>query len=250
MKPFSTLVSSRFSRWKRAVMVGVIILLSTGVVSEADEAAFARLRERMVANTIENRGIGDPEVLAAMRTVLRHEFVPDERKRQAYEDRPLPIGLGQTISQPYIVAYMTELLEVDDKSRVLEIGTGSGYQAAVLAEIVAEVYSIEIFEELGLMAQERFERLGYDNITANVADGYYGWKDAAPFDGIIVTCAAGHIPPPLIQQIKPGGRMVIPVGGAFQVQQLMLITKDKAGDVTMKSMLPVRFVPLLGEHQE
>ncbi len=231
-------------------MLGLVSLLFINVVSWADEAQYDRLRERMVAGTIENRDVDDPEVLAAMRTVLRHEFVPDERKRQAYEDRPLPIGLGQTISQPYIVAYMTELLEVDKDSNVLEIGTGSGYQAAVLAEIIAEVYSIEIFEELGLLAQERFERLGYDNITAKVADGYYGWEEVAPFDGIIVTCAADHIPPPLIQQIKPGGRMVIPVGGAFQVQQLMLITKDKAGDVTMKSMLPVRFVPLLGEHKE
>ncbi len=236
---------------RRVMMLIVCIVLLPDVLrSWADEAAYEKQRERMVTTTIENRGVSDPDVLRAMRTVLRHEFVPDDRKNQAYDDRPLPIGQGQTISQPYIVAYMTELLEVDDESKVLEIGTGSGYQAAVLAEIVAAVYSIEIFEELGLLAQERFERLGYDTVTANVADGYYGWEEFAPFDGIIVTCAADHIPPPLVQQIKPGGRMVIPVGGAFQVQQLMLITKDDAGVVTMKSMLPVRFVPLLGEHQE
>ena len=239
----------RLLYWRHVLIVSMLLTL-VGSTIRADEATYEKQRERMVTSTIENRGVSKPEVLRAMRTVLRHEFVPDERRKQAYEDRPLPIGLGQTISQPYIVAYMTELLEVGDDATVLEIGTGSGYQAAVLAEIVAEVYSIEIFEELGLLAHERFERLGYDNITARVADGYYGWEEFAPFDGIIVTCAADHIPPPLVQQLKPGGRMVIPVGGAFQVQQLMLITKDKAGDVTMKSMLPVRFVPLLGEHQE
>jgi protein-L-isoaspartate(D-aspartate) O-methyltransferase len=202
----------------------------------------------MVTRTIEKRGVKDFDVLRTMRTVPRHEFVPEEQQRYAYEDRPLPIGLGQTISQPYIVAYMTELLEVNEDANVLEIGTGSGYQAAVLAEIVNTVYTIEIIEELGLQVQERFERLDYDNITAKVADGYYGWEEFAPFDGIIVTCAADHIPPPLIQQLKPGGRMVIPVGGVFQVQQLMLVLKDEAGEITMKSMLPVRFVPLLGDH--
>jgi protein-L-isoaspartate(D-aspartate) O-methyltransferase len=225
-----------------------MLLSLVGGHSWADEAAYERQRERMVASTIENRGVNDAAVLKAMRTVLRHEFVPEKQQKYAYDDRPLPIGLGQTISQPYIVAYMTELLEVDDTSKTLEIGTGSGYQAAVLAEIVDEVYTIEIFEELGLLAEERFERLGYDTITAKVADGYYGWEEFAPFDGIIVTCAADHIPPPLVQQLKPGGRMVIPVGGVFQVQQLMLITKDDAGDVKVKSMLPVRFVPLLGDH--
>jgi protein-L-isoaspartate(D-aspartate) O-methyltransferase len=181
-----------------------------------------------------------------MYTVPRHEFVPEELRENAYEDRPLPIGLGQTISQPYIVAYMTELLGVDQDSTVLEIGTGSGYQAAVLAEIVKQVYTIEIFKELGEQAKERFKRLEYQNITSKVGDGYYGWEEVAPFDGIIVTCAAGHIPPPLIQQLKPGGKMVIPVGGVFQVQQLMLVMKDEEGNVRTKNMLPVRFVPLLG----
>jgi len=226
-----------------------LLIMLIGPQISADEAAYETRREQMVKRTIENRGVKDPEVLKAMYTVLRHEFVPEEEKPYAYEDRPLAIGMGQTISQPYIVAYMTELLDVDEESKTLEIGTGSGYQAAVLAEIVNEVYSIEIFEELGTQAQERFERLNYDNVTAKVDDGYYGWEEFAPFDSIIVTCAADHIPPPLVQQLKPGGRMVIPVGGVFQVQQLMLITKDDAGDVTVRSMLPVRFVPLLGEHK-
>lgn len=231
----------------------ILILLFLAFVvcappGQADEINYAEEREQMVAATIEDRGVSDAEVLRAMRTVPRHEFVPEDQKAYAYRDRPLPIGMGQTISQPYIVAYMTELLALDSQAKALEIGTGSGYQAAVLAEIIKQVYTIEIFEELGVLAQERFERLGYGNITAKVADGYYGWEEFAPFDGIVVTCAADHIPPPLVQQLKPGGRMVIPVGGVFQVQQLMLVSKDDAGEVTVKSMLPVRFVPLLGEH--
>lgn len=216
--------------------------------SLAEESGYTEQRNRMVKQTIEDRGVSDPEVLRAMYTVPRHEFVSEDLRKYAYEDRPLPIGLGQTISQPYIVAYMTELLEVDTDSKTLEIGTGSGYQAAVLAEIVKEVYTIEIFQELGETAQKQFERLHYENITAKVADGYYGWEEFAPFDGIIVTCAADHIPPPLIEQLKPGGKMVIPVGGVFQVQMLMLVMKDEEGKVTVKNMLPVRFVPLLGEH--
>ncbi len=214
----------------------------------AEETKYTERRSYLVKHYIEDEGIRDPEVLRAMYTVPRHEFVPDELREYAYEDRPLPIGLGQTISQPYVVAYMTELLDVDKDSKTLEIGTGSGYQAAILAEIVKEVYTIEIFAELGEKAQERFERLQYKNVTAKVDDGYYGWKEFAPFDGIIVTCAADHIPPPLIEQLKPGGRMVIPVGGVFQVQMLMLVMKDEEGKVTVKNMLPVRFVPLLGDH--
>lgn len=214
----------------------------------AEKSEYTEQRNRMVKQTIEDRGVSDPEVLQAMYTVPRHEFVPEDLRKYAYEDRPLPIGLGQTISQPYIVAYMTELLKVDKNSKTLEIGTGSGYQAAVLAEIVKEVYTIEIFQELGENAQKRFEELHYENITAKVGDGYYGWKEFAPFDGIVVTCAADHIPPPLIEQLKPGGKMVIPVGGVFQVQMLMLVMKDEEGEVTVKNMLPVRFVPLLGDH--
>ena len=222
----------------------------TGVAAELKEdPLYTQQRNAMVKYTIEDRGVRDPKVLQAMLTVFRHEFVPEDVKDSAYEDRPLPIGLGQTISQPYIVAYMTELLEAGSEAKVLEIGTGSGYQAAILAEIVKEVYTIEIFEELGKKAQECFERLGYDTVKSRIGDGYYGWEEFAPFDGILVTCAADHIPPPLIQQLKPGGRMVIPVGGVYQVQMLMLVMKDAQGKVTVKNMLPVRFVPLLGDHQ-
>ena len=216
----------------------------------AEELKYTERRNDLVKHAIEDEGIHDPEVLRAMYKVPRHEFVPDNLKESAYGDYPLPIGMGQTISQPYIVAYMTELLKVGKDAKVLEIGTGSGYQAAVLAEIVKAVYTVEIFEELGKQAQERLERLQYQNITVKIGDGYYGWEEVAPFDGIIVTCAADHIPPPLIQQLKPGGKMVIPVGGVFQVQVLMLIMKDDAGKLTVKELLPVRFVPLLGEHKE
>jgi protein-L-isoaspartate(D-aspartate) O-methyltransferase len=234
----------------------VILLVLTCVLAafalnsspaQAKEDEYAERREEMVTMTIENRGVKDEAVLKAMRTVPRHEFVPEHLQKNAYEDRPLPIGMGQTISQPYIVAYMTELLELAPEVKVLEIGTGSGYQAAVLAEIVEKVYSIEIFKELGAPAKERFQRLEYENIQSKVGDGYYGWKEFAPFDGIIVTCAADHIPPPLIKQLKPGRKMVIPVGGVFQVQRLMLVLKDEQGKVSSKNMLPVRFVPLLGE---
>lgn len=236
------------------LLLGLICLFlnaATGVAAELKEDSIhTQRRNAMVKYTIEDRGVHDPQVLQAMLTVFRHEFVPEDMKDYAYEDRPLPIGLGQTISQPYIVAYMTELLEAGSEAKVLEIGTGSGYQAAVLAEIVKEVYTIEIFEELGKQAQKCFERLGYDTVKSKIGDGYYGWEEFAPFDGIIVTCAADHIPPPLIQQLKPGGRMVIPVGGVYQVQMLMLVMKDAQGNVTVKNMLPVRFVPLLGDHQQ
>jgi protein-L-isoaspartate(D-aspartate) O-methyltransferase len=239
------------------IRLSIIVFLCLFIVSFfivvsgfAEESKYIERRNLLVKHYIEEEGIRDPEVLRAMYTVPRHEFVPDDLREDAYEDRPLPIGLGQTISQPYVVAYMTELLQVGKDAKVLEIGTGSGYQAAILAEIVKDVYTIEIFEELGKKAQERFNRLGYKNVTAKVGDGYYGWEEVAPFDGIIVTCAADHIPPPLIQQLKPGGKMVIPVGGVFQVQILMLVMKDTEGKVTVKDMLPVRFVPLLGDHEK
>jgi protein-L-isoaspartate(D-aspartate) O-methyltransferase len=230
------------------VSVLISILLCLAVTGFAEDPNYTEQRNFLVKNYIEGEGIRDPEVLRAMYKVPRHEFVPEDLKNQAYEDRPLPIGLGQTISQPYVVAYMTELLQLGQDAKVLEIGTGSGYQAAILAEIVKDVYTIEIFEELGKKAQERLERLAYKNVKVRVGDGYYGWEEFAPFDGIIVTCAADHIPPPLIQQLKPGGKMIIPVGGVFQVQMLMLVLKDDAGKVTVKNMLPVRFVPLLREH--
>jgi len=190
----------------------------------------------------------DPKVMDAMRKVPRHEFVPRQVRDIAYENRPLPIGYGQTISQPYIVALMTDLLEPKPQQKVLEVGTGSGYQAAILAELVAEVYTIEIIEPLGNEARERLKRLNYRNVHVRIGDGYYGWKEHGPYDGIVVTAAASHIPPPLIQQLKPGGRMVIPVGSRFMVQQLVLVEKDAKGKLTTRQILPVRFVPLTGEH--
>jgi protein-L-isoaspartate(D-aspartate) O-methyltransferase len=190
----------------------------------------------------------DESVLQAMMRVERHEFVPEKSRSQAYRNHPLPIGHGQTISQPYIVAVMTDLLKISPDHTVLEIGTGSGYQAAVLAELVERVYSIEIVEPLAHQVKERLARLGYSNITTRLGDGYFGWEQHAPFDSIIVTAAASHVPPPLVTQLKPGGRMVIPVGGPFQVQYLLLIEKDLQGEVTSRQIAAVRFVPLTGGH--
>jgi protein-L-isoaspartate(D-aspartate) O-methyltransferase len=186
----------------------------------------------------------DPRVLEAMGRVPRHLFVPALLRRFAYTNRPLPIGYGQTISQPYIVALMTDLINPDPQDRVLEVGTGSGYHAAIIAELVERVCSIEIIPELGRSARERLEMLGYRNVQTKVADGYHGWPACGPFDGIVVTAAASHVPPPLIEQLKPGGRMIIPVGGAFFLQHLMLVEKRADGRVTTRQLLPVRFVPL------
>jgi len=190
----------------------------------------------------------DPRVLAALGRVPRHEFVPMAERDRAYRNQPLPIGYGQTISQPYIVAVMTELLNPRPGDRILEVGTGSGYQAAVLAELVKEVYTIEIIEPLGLAARKRLKILGYDNVTVRIGDGYYGWPEKGPFDGIVVTAAASHVPPPLLAQLKPGGRMVIPVGSHFLTQQLVLIEKNADGTLQTRQLLPVMFVPLTGEH--
>jgi len=190
----------------------------------------------------------DPRVMNAMAKVERHKFVPFGQRRYAYQNRPLPIGHGQTISQPYIVAIMTDLIKPEPDHRVLEIGTGSGYQAAVLAEVVKDVYTIEIVSPLGKKAAKRFRELNYINIHSRIGDGYYGWKDAAPFDGIVVTAAASHVPPPLIKQLKPGGRMVIPVGSQFLVQHLVVVDKSADGKITSRQILPVRFVPLTGSH--
>lgn len=187
-------------------------------------------------------------VLEAMSGVPRHEFVPEEVKAYAYVNRPLPIGYGQTISQPYIVAIMTDLLDVEKDDTVLEVGTGSGYQAAVLAGCVGKVKTIEIIEKLGESARDRLKLLGYKNVEVRVGDGYYGWKEHAPYDGIMVTAAGSNVPPPLIEQLKPGGRMVIPVGGPFMVQQLMLVEKSKDGSIGTRQLLPVAFVPLTGGH--
>lgn len=200
-----------------------------------------RQRAEMVESQIRSRGIRHQATLEAMNRVPRHLYVPSNQQRFAYDDRPLPIGWGQTISQPYIVAFMTEVIQPRSDFRVLEIGTGSGYQAAVLAEIVAHVYTIEIVEPLGLQARQLLER-HYSNVSVKIADGYYGWEEHGPFDAIVVTAAAEYIPPPLIEQLKDGGRMIIPVGSPFRVQQLMLIEK-KDGRITSRSLMPVRFVP-------
>lgn len=205
--------------------------------------AVDRLIREIVRPELGKEPVTDSAVLKAMRDVPRHDFVPANLQAVAYEDRPLPIGHGQTISQPYIVALMTQLLEVDSDDTVLEIGTGSGYQAAVLAKLVKDVYTIEIVEPLAKQAAERLAKLDYANVHVRQGDGYFGWKEHAPFDAIIVTAAATHIPPPLIEQLKPGGRMVIPVGAPLQSQTLLLVEKTDDGKVRQKSILPVVFVP-------
>jgi protein-L-isoaspartate(D-aspartate) O-methyltransferase len=207
-------------------------------------------RDRMVAGQIEQRGVTDSEVLRAMRTVPRHSFVTKYDRRRAYRDHPLHIGLGQTISQPYIVAYMTEALKLEPNSTVLEIGTGSGYQAAVCAEIAREVFTIEILKKLADSAEKRLAELGYRNVYVKAADGYFGWLENAPFDAIIITAAAGLIPPPLIEQLKPGGRMILPLGSPFGAQTLVLVTKDVEGKVHTQRLLAVRFVPMTGKVAE
>lgn len=198
-----------------------------------------------MVEVIRRYGLTDEPILRAMAAVPRHEFVPPSQSARAYDDTPLPIGYGQTISQPYIVAEMTRLLKLTPEKRVLEIGTGSGYQAAVLTEFTAHVYTVEIIKPLADSAKERLKRLGYDVVKVRHGDGYYGWPEEAPFDAIIVTCAAGQIPPPLLRQLAPGGRMVIPVGPAFATQWLMLVEKDRDGRVRSRALMPVRFVPLV-----
>ena len=187
------------------------------------------------------------DVLESLNTVERQRFVPVREIPYAYQNRPLPIGYGQTISQPYIVALMTDLLEPEPDDVVLEVGTGSGYQAAILSGLVERVYTIEIIEALAEQAGERLPALGFENVTTRLGDGYFGWEERAPFDSIIVTAAATHVPPPLIEQLKPGGRMVIPVGGRFRTQWLLLIEKDDDGSIVTRQVAPVRFVPLTGE---
>ncbi|MHC4873524.1 MAG: protein-L-isoaspartate(D-aspartate) O-methyltransferase [Planctomycetota bacterium] len=203
------------------------------------------IERKEMTRIIKNYGLDDPEILKVMETVPRHAFVPEFFSNAAYDDSPLPIGHGQTISQPYIVAEMTRQLELQQDSKVLEIGTGSGYQAAVLAYITPHVYTVEIIRELSEKAGILFKKLGYSSIKSRCGDGFYGWKEEGPFDAIIVTCAAGQIPPPLLKQLKPGGRMIIPVGGRFSIQQLMLIEKDIDNNIRSKSLMSVRFVPLV-----
>jgi protein-L-isoaspartate(D-aspartate) O-methyltransferase len=235
--------------------IGVTLLLSLASAASADDYAQARQHlvdviEQDVRDTslyLDKEAL-DPRVMAAMGKVPRHAFVPAIQRHKAYTNRPLPIGYGQTISQPYIVALMSDLIKPQAGDKVLELGTGSGYQAAILAELTGQVYSIEIIEPLGKQADERLSRLGYDNITLRIGDGYYGWEEHAPFDAIVVTAAASHVPPPLVAQLKIGGRMIIPVGSRFLTQQLVLIEKQPGGQLITWQILPVKFVPLTGEH--
>lgn len=206
---------------------------------------FKELREQMVGTQVKARGVKDARVLDVMKKVPRHEFVPENMRPYAYNDEPLPIGEGQTISQPYIVAYMTEALRLDETQKVLEIGTGSGYQSAILAEIVREVYTVEIVEYLSLRAQEVLRRLGYHNICFKVGDGSLGWQEHAPYDSIIATAAPARVPEALQKQLKVGGRMIIPIGENFQ--ELVLVIKGKK-KFKKKNLLPVRFVPLITVH--
>ena len=225
----------------------IIIIISFLFVSAKPlsiyDDKYEKVRQRMVREQVVARGINDQKVIHAMLSVPRHLFVPANYERMAYEDRPLPIGEGQTISQPYIVALMTETLDLNKNMRVLEIGTGSGYQAAILAKIVREVYTIEIIESLGEKAENLLSDLGYDNVHVKIGDGYKGWPAKAPFDAIIVTCAPTDIPQPLKEQLKEGGRMIIPVGGSI-VQELALLEKKK-GKLEKKVVAPVRFVPMV-----
>jgi protein-L-isoaspartate(D-aspartate) O-methyltransferase len=234
------------------VFLGLLLI----VPAPAGSTDFAAARAALV-DELRAYGRHDPppgqdgfsaRVLETLREVERHQFVPESLQSEAYLNHPLPIGHGQTISQPYIVALMTDLVAPDPDDVVLEVGTGSGYQAAVLAKLVGHVYSIEIIEALAEQAKVRLARLGYDNVTTSLGDGYFGWEEHAPFDAIVVTAAATHVPPPLIAQLKPGGRMVIPVGGRFTVQYLLLLEKTMAGDVLTRQIATVRFVPLTGKH--
>ena len=240
---------------KRHFALGAFIFFCIAIPSQG--GVFDSARQKMVEEIIADAdatssysGISalSPGVIAAIKKVERHRFVPTALAAVAYLNRPLPIGHGQTISQPFIVALMTELMKIKKGDRVLEIGTGSGYQAAVLAEIAGSVYTIEIIEPLGQEAGERLKSLGYRNVETRVGDGYYGWPQVAPFDAIMVTAAASHVPPPLLKQLKPGGRMVIPLGTQFMTQYLMLVEKQQDGSLTSRQILPVRFVPLTGGH--
>jgi len=220
------------------IFISILILLSYS----PQEDKYASTRDQMVKDQIESRGISNQLTLDAMKKVPRHKFVPPNLIDKAYDDGPLPIGYGQTISQPYIVAYMTAAINPKAGQKVLEIGTGSGYQAAVLAEIVDSVFTIEIVTELYKSSEKRLKELDYKNVLCKNADGYYGWEKYAPFDAIVVTAAAEHIPPPLIKQLKDGGKMIIPVGSAFLNQTLILVQKN-GEEITTTSLLPVRFVP-------
>jgi protein-L-isoaspartate(D-aspartate) O-methyltransferase len=227
----------------------IAVLAATACGQRPTSASdFAGQRQQMVQQQLTPRGVKDERVLVAMAKVPREEFVSPESRVASYEDGPLPIGYGQTISQPYIVAFMTEQLRPKSSDRVLEVGTGSGYQAAILAELVSEVYSIEIVEPLAKNAQATLQRLGYKNVHVKIGDGYKGWPEEGPFDAVIVTCAPDKVPQPLVDQLKDGGRMVIPVGDRF-AQQLYLLEK-KNGQLKQSSTLPVRFVPMTSEAEK
>jgi protein-L-isoaspartate(D-aspartate) O-methyltransferase len=243
------------SRRLLALLLALWSLLIAGAAGgvravRADDDELADARRKMVEEQVRARGIADPAVLAAMEAVPRHLFVPADERAQAYADRPLPIGSGQTISQPYIVALMTSLLELKPGSRVLEVGTGSGYQAAVLSRVAGEVYTIEILKPLAERARHTLADLGYHNVHARVGDGFQGWPEAAPFDGIVVTAAPPAIPEPLLRQLKPGGKLVIPVGNKDALQNLLVLTKRPDGSFDRASVLPVRFVPMTGQAQK
>ena len=241
-----------FLRRQPATAIAALLLAIAGQAAAADPETVARLSMVTTIEVIARESTGgatpatlDTAVLEAMRRVPRHAFVPVAQRPLAYDNRPLPIGYGQTISQPYIVALMTDLLRLPPRARALEIGTGSGYQAAVLADLGHQVYTIEIVSDLAKQAATRLSDLGYDAVHVRQGDGYYGWPEAAPFDGIVVTAAASQIPPPLLDQLKPGGRMVIPIDAAFLVQQLMLIQKRADESIHTEALLPVAFVPLV-----
>ena len=229
--------------------VWIISFTIASLIFAQNDKDYEELREAMVKTQIESRGIKDEDVLSVMRDVPRHLFINESLWPKAYSDGPLPIGHGQTISQPYIVAFMTELLRPDTHHMVLEIGTGSGYQAAVLAKLVQHVYTIEIVPELGRNAKAALKRLGYDNISVRVGDGYKGWPEEEPFDRIIVTAAPEKVPEALLDQLKPGGRMVLPVGPRWWGQDLLVIEKDESGKVVRKNTIPVRFVPMVRQEE-
>ena len=231
--------------WRRALLVALVLAAPAAAQEAPDAGSWRRERERLVDEHIVAAGIRDRATLEALRTVPRHEFVPLRERARAYEDIPLPIGHGQTISQPAVVATMTELILPRAGLRVLEIGTGSGYQAAVLAATGARVWTIEIFEVLADEARARLARLGYDQVIVRHGDGYAGWPEEAPFDAIVVTAAADSIPPALLEQLGPDGRLVMPVGSPDMYQELVLVRKDRTGRLTTRELLPVRFVPLL-----
>jgi protein-L-isoaspartate(D-aspartate) O-methyltransferase len=241
----------------KPVIFALTTLLFHGTAVALDTQDFASQRQQMVEEIAEDarrvakfveKDTFDESIMRVMQDTPRHLFVPEDARPFAYENRPLPIGYGQTISQPYIVALMTELLQPESDHTVLEIGTGSGYQAAVLAQLVKQVFSIEIIKELGQSSTRLLNELGYDNVSTRIADGYDGWPEHAPFDSIIVTAAISHIPPPLVRQLKNGGTMVIPVGTGFQTQQLTLVKKDMTGEITTRQIIPVIFVPFTGGH--